>query len=164
VDGRRGKNKRGRKERRMTLRTSLLLLVIGAILRFAITADVSGIDIQILGVILMLVGLPGVTLWLYRTMLAFTRRRRERLQATLVEFGEPQPYRPDEPDPSVTSEIESAHQLADKARPFLEAEGYSSQRIDELALAFAARGVGWNLEEFIDWALAQGRLDPSLDA
>jgi Domain of unknown function (DUF6458) len=148
----------------MTLRTSLLLLVIGAILRFAITADVSGIDIQILGVILMLVGLPGVTLWLYRTMLAFTRRRRERLQATLVEFGEPQPYRPDEPDPSVTSEIESAHQLADKARPFLEAEGYPSQRIDELALAFAARDVGWNLEEFIDWALAQGRLDPSLDS
>jgi hypothetical protein len=150
----------------MTLRTSLVLLVVGAIFRFAVTAEVSGINIHVLGVILMLVGLPGVLLWLYRTMLAFTRRRRERLGAALVEFGETEPYRPDQPDPSVEGEIENAHQLAQEARPFLEAEGFSSQRIDELALAFVARDVGLNTEEFIDWALAQGRLshDPSLDS
>ncbi len=152
----------------MKLRSVLVLVVLGAILRFAVTADVRGIDLQILGVILMLVGLLGLLLWLYRTMLAFSRRRRERFAAALAELDEPEPYRAEQPDPSLSSEIESAHQLAQEARPFLEAEGYADQRIDELALAFAAKDkdVGRNTEAFIDWALAQGRLgrDPSVDA
>jgi hypothetical protein len=149
----------------MKLRSSLVLVVLGAILRFAVTAHVSWIDLQVLGVILMLVGLFGLLLWLYRTMLAVSHRRRERLGAALVELGEQDSYRADQPDPTLISEIESAHQLAQEARPFLEADGYTNQRIDELAMAFAAREVGWSTEEFIDWALAQGRLgrDPIVD-
>ena len=150
----------------MKLRTALFFIVPGAILRFAVTADVSGIDLQMLGVILMLVGLFGILLSIYRTMLAVSRRRRERLGPAIIDMVEQGPQAADQPSPALISEeIESAHQLANQARPFLEAEGYSNQRIDELALAFAANDVGLTTEEFIDWALAQGRLgqDPSVD-
>jgi hypothetical protein len=43
----------------MTLGTSLLLIAVGAILKFAVTADVSWIDIQTVGVILMVIGVVG---------------------------------------------------------------------------------------------------------
>lgn len=43
----------------MTLGLSLLLFAIGAILRFAVTASVAGIDPQTVGVILMIVGAVG---------------------------------------------------------------------------------------------------------
>ncbi|WP_249010845.1 DUF6458 family protein [Conexibacter sp. DBS9H8] len=39
--------------------TSLLLVAIGAVLRFAVTASVSGINIHTIGVILMIVGAVG---------------------------------------------------------------------------------------------------------
>src|SRR6266496_784967 len=145
----------------MKLMTALAFIALGAILRFAVTADLSWIDIQTLGVIVMLVGLVGLLLPLYRRLLAATRRRRERLGLAIPTLeGE-------EPDSMVIiEEIDSAHQLASQARPFLEAEGYSDRRIDELALVFAANNVGWKTEEFIDWALTQGRLgpDPNVDA
>jgi hypothetical protein len=150
----------------MRFRSALAFIVVGAILKFAVTADASWLDIQTLGVIFMLVGSFGVALLLYRTMLARSRRRREPLGPALVELGERDSYRPEQPDPMLVSEIENARQLAQEAGPFLEAEGYTSQRIGELALAFAAKDVGWSTEEFIDWALAQGRVDqdPSIDA
>src|SRR4051812_33258640 len=53
----------------MTIGTSLLLIAVGAILKYAITADVSGIDIQTVGVILMLVGILGLILSLLYTFL-----------------------------------------------------------------------------------------------
>lgn len=150
----------------MKLRSSLVLIVLGAILRFAVTAHLGWINIQVLGLILMLVGLFGLLLTAYRAMLAMSHRRRERLAPVLAELGEPDARDLDQPDPSLVDEIESAHQLAQEARSFLEAEGFSDQRIDELALAFAAKDVGWRTEEFIDWARAQGRLgtDPQVDA
>ena len=43
----------------MTLGFSLFLIAVGAILRFAVTATVAGIDIQTVGVILMIVGAIG---------------------------------------------------------------------------------------------------------
>ena len=43
----------------MTLGLSLFLFAIGAILRFAVTASVAGIDLQTVGVILMIVGVVG---------------------------------------------------------------------------------------------------------
>jgi Flp pilus assembly protein protease CpaA len=51
----------------MTLGFSLFLLAVGAILRFAVTAEVAGIDLQTVGVILMVVGVLGfaITLALY---------------------------------------------------------------------------------------------------
>lgn len=46
----------------MRLGTSIFLLAVGAILRFAVTATVSGIDLAVVGVILMVVGVLGIIL------------------------------------------------------------------------------------------------------
>ncbi len=46
----------------MTYGTSLLLIAIGAILRYAVTATVSGIDLQTVGLVLMIVGIVGLIL------------------------------------------------------------------------------------------------------
>lgn len=44
----------------MTFGSSLFLIAVGAILKFAVTATVAGIDIQTVGVILMVVGVVGL--------------------------------------------------------------------------------------------------------
>jgi Flp pilus assembly protein protease CpaA len=49
----------------MTIGTSLFLIAVGAILKFAVTAHVAGIDLQTVGVILMVVGVVGLVLGLY---------------------------------------------------------------------------------------------------
>ena len=51
----------------MSLGASLFLIAIGAILRFAVTATVAGIDIQVVGTILMVIGVIGfaISLWLF---------------------------------------------------------------------------------------------------
>jgi Flp pilus assembly protein protease CpaA len=49
----------------VTIGTSLFLIAVGAILKFAVTAHVEGIDIQTVGVILMIVGGVGLVLSLY---------------------------------------------------------------------------------------------------
>jgi hypothetical protein len=60
----------------MTIGTSLFLLAVGAILKYAVTDSVSGIDLQTVGVILMIVGLVGLLLSvLYMTI--WSRNRRE---------------------------------------------------------------------------------------
>lgn len=56
----------------MTIAAALVLFALGAILRFAVTADVSGFDIHVIGVILMIVGAVGFVIAL---ILRFTRRR-----------------------------------------------------------------------------------------
>jgi hypothetical protein len=56
--------------RRVTIGTSLFLIAVGAILKYAVTAHVSGIDIQTVGVILMVVGVIGLVLGLYLLMRA----------------------------------------------------------------------------------------------
>ena len=49
----------------MSLGASLFLIAVGAILRFAVTADLAGIDIQVVGTILMVVGLVGFAISLF---------------------------------------------------------------------------------------------------
>lgn len=51
----------------MSLGVSLFLIAVGAILHWAVTATVSGIDIQVVGTILMIVGVLGflISLALY---------------------------------------------------------------------------------------------------
>jgi len=51
----------------MTFGASLFLVAVGAILRFAVTATVAGIDIQTVGTILMIVGVIGfaISVFLY---------------------------------------------------------------------------------------------------
>jgi hypothetical protein len=53
----------------MSVGFSLFVIAVGAILNFAVTADVAGIDISIVGVILMVIGGIGlcVSLWLIMT-------------------------------------------------------------------------------------------------
>lgn len=49
----------------MTIGASIFLIAVGAILKFAVTATVAGIDIQVVGVILMIAGALGLVLGLF---------------------------------------------------------------------------------------------------
>jgi hypothetical protein len=49
----------------MTIGTSLFLIAVGAILHFAVTVDLAGIDLQTAGTILMVVGVVGLIIGLY---------------------------------------------------------------------------------------------------
>lgn len=60
----------------MTYGTSLLLIAIGAILRYAVTAAVSGVNLQTVGLVLMIVGIVGLVLSLL-WFGAWANRRRE---------------------------------------------------------------------------------------
>ena len=46
----------------MGIGVSLILIAVGAILTWAVTADVEGVDITVVGVILMIIGLVGFLL------------------------------------------------------------------------------------------------------
>jgi Domain of unknown function (DUF6458) len=74
----------------MPLGTSIFLIAVGAILRYAITASVSGIDIATVGLILMIVGIAGIVLSLF-WMLAWSPRRRGVVRDRVVERD---PYEP----------------------------------------------------------------------
>lgn len=70
----------------MTLGTSLVLIAIGAILRFAVTVSTNGFNIHTVGVILMIVGAVGFVLsLLYMTMWD----RRERVANRVVTYDDP---------------------------------------------------------------------------
>ena len=56
----------------MGIGTSIFLIALGAILKFAVTATVSGIELATVGVILMVVGIAGLCITLL--MLMQTRR------------------------------------------------------------------------------------------
>ena len=58
----------------MPLGTSIFLIAVGAILRYAVTATVSGISITTVGLILMIAGVLGLVLSLFY-MLAWPGRR-----------------------------------------------------------------------------------------
>jgi hypothetical protein len=49
----------------MNLGASLFLIAVGAILRFAVTADLAGIDIQVVGTILIVIGVIGFAIAMY---------------------------------------------------------------------------------------------------
>ena len=56
----------------MGIGTSMFLIAVGAILKFAVTATVSGIDLATVGVILMVVGIVGLAF----SLLVISRARR----------------------------------------------------------------------------------------
>jgi hypothetical protein len=66
---------------------SIFLLAIGAILTFAVHATVAGIDIRVVGVILMAAGVLGLVL----TMVIFTPRRNRSVTSTHTVDGTPTP-------------------------------------------------------------------------
>ncbi len=76
----------------MGFRSSLTLLTIGAILAFAVQVDFSGLDVQVVGFILMLAGVVGMALTF--------RLRRNRIadeadEETTAWSGEPEAIHPD---------------------------------------------------------------------
>jgi hypothetical protein len=61
----------------MYIGTSIFLIALGAILKFAVTATVAGIDIQTAGLILIVVGIIGLVLSLFQMTAMSDRRRRD---------------------------------------------------------------------------------------
>jgi hypothetical protein len=49
----------------MTIGTSLFLIAVGAILRYAVTATVASVDIHTAGLILMIIGVAGLVIGLF---------------------------------------------------------------------------------------------------
>jgi uncharacterized membrane protein YidH (DUF202 family) len=63
----------------MTIGTSLFFIAAGAILKYAVTASVAGVNLQTVGVILMIVGLAGLVLGLGMWISARDDARRGRV-------------------------------------------------------------------------------------
>jgi hypothetical protein len=70
----------------MGIGTSLFLIAVGAILYFAVDADISGIEITTIGVILMVVGVIGLLISLF---LLSSMRRGATSERTVVRDREP---------------------------------------------------------------------------
>jgi Zn-dependent protease with chaperone function len=64
-----------REGKTMGIGTSIFLIALGAILRFAVTASVSGIEIATVGTILLVVGIIGLLISLLYTTIWADRTR-----------------------------------------------------------------------------------------
>ena len=64
--------------------TSIFLIAVGAVLRYAVTASVSGISLGTVGLILMLAGILGLILSLFY-MLAWNPRRGQVVRDRVIE-------------------------------------------------------------------------------
>lgn len=60
----------------MGIGTSLFLIAVGAILKYAVTASVSGIELATVGTILMVVGILGLVIALLYPVMASRSRER----------------------------------------------------------------------------------------
>ncbi len=70
----------------MTIGTSLFLLALGAILKYAVTDSINGVDLSTVGVIMMIVGAIGLLLsLLYMTV--WSRDNREARYVREREYG-----------------------------------------------------------------------------
>jgi hypothetical protein len=69
----------------MGIGTSLFLIAVGAILYFAIDADISGLEITTIGIILMIVGVIGLLISLF----FLSSARRTTTDRTVVRDREP---------------------------------------------------------------------------
>jgi beta-lactamase regulating signal transducer with metallopeptidase domain len=58
----------------MTIGASIFLIAVGAILKYAVNATVSGIEIQTIGLILMIAGVVGLVIGLFLLTQADRRR------------------------------------------------------------------------------------------
>ncbi len=76
----------------MGIGVSLILIAVGAILTWAVTATVSGVDINTVGVILMVIGIAGliISLMFWSTWGGFGGARR-RTTTTYVDDATPPP-------------------------------------------------------------------------
>ena len=76
----------------MALGTSLFLIAVGAILRYAVSDSLSGVDIPTIGLILMVVGIVGLLISLF-TMTLWDRDRRRGVVEERRVVERPDPYR-----------------------------------------------------------------------
>lgn len=60
----------------MAIGISLVLIAAGAILRYAVTESVSGVELPTVGLVLMIVGIVGLAFSLLELLLWAPRRRR----------------------------------------------------------------------------------------
>jgi uncharacterized membrane protein HdeD (DUF308 family) len=65
----------------MAIGTSLFLIAVGAILRYAVDATVAGLDIQTAGLILMVIGVVGLVIGLF----LLTQSRDRTVERTVVD-------------------------------------------------------------------------------
>ena len=49
----------------MTIGSSIFLIAVGAILRYAVTDSISGVDLTVIGLILMIAGVVGLVIGLF---------------------------------------------------------------------------------------------------
>jgi hypothetical protein len=68
----------------MTTGSSIFLIAVGAILRYAVTASVSGISIQTVGLIFIIAGILGLVLSLLYTF-AWSPRRGQVVRDRVIE-------------------------------------------------------------------------------
>ncbi len=58
----------------MGIGTSIFLIAVGAILRYAVTASVQGVELETVGLILLIVGVIGLVISLAVTFMGVDRR------------------------------------------------------------------------------------------
>lgn len=80
----------------MRIGASLVLIAIGAILKFAVTASVSGVDLGMIGVILMIIGGIGLLI----SLILMATRRRTDVVTTSNAYGVPAASRTTYVEPS----------------------------------------------------------------
>jgi hypothetical protein len=69
----------------MTIGTSIFLITLGAILRFAVQDSIEGVDLSVAGLILMVVGVIGLLIGLWQT----SRLSRRSDTVARDEYGRP---------------------------------------------------------------------------
>jgi Domain of unknown function (DUF6458) len=69
----------------MGIGTSLFLIAVGAILYFAVNADISGLEISTVGLILMVIGILGLVI----SFFFLSQARRAPAERTVVRDREP---------------------------------------------------------------------------
>lgn len=74
----------------MTIAGSIILIMLGAILTWAVEFDLAGVDINVVGLILMLGGLAGLAFGIYRIRIA--RRATPVVQEPLEVYEERRRY------------------------------------------------------------------------
>ena len=77
----------------MRIGSSLALIAIGAILKFAVTTSFNGINVSTVGVVLMVVGIAGLVI----SLVMFNTARRTAVVTRTVREGYTEPLPPEEP-------------------------------------------------------------------
>jgi len=81
----------------MSIGASIFLIAVGAIVRYAFTFNIEGIDREALGLILMIAGAVGLAMSiLYQLMWSNDRRKHEAALYEQQQYQQPPPAAPDD--------------------------------------------------------------------